>query len=78
MGTAPPPWPHPCPCGAPPVRHAALLDVGDDEGFPSLSAGCCGAGETPVNLIWKGSLLKVGPGEDTVGSWSHYFLAEWL
>lgn len=74
-GTAPPPRSHPCPCGAPPVRHAAFLDVGDDQGFPSLSAGCCGAGETGCEFNLEGPLFKVGSGEDTVGSWSHCFPA---
>lgn len=60
MGTAPPPWPHPCLCGTPPVCHAALLDVGDDQGFPSLSAGRCGAGETGCEFNLKGYLLKAG------------------
>lgn len=48
----PPPQPHPCPWGTPPVRHAAFLDVGDDQGLPSLSAGRCGVGRQAVNLIF--------------------------
>lgn len=79
MGTAPPPWLYPpCLCGAPPVRHAAFLDVGDDQRFPSLSAGRCGAGETDCELSLEGPLFKVGLGEDSVDSWSHCFLAGWL
>ena len=37
----PPPWASPpaLPGAPPPVRHAAFLDVGDDQGLPSLPAG---------------------------------------
>lgn len=60
MSPAPPLWPHPYPCGTPPVRHAAFLDVGDDQGFPSLSAGRCGAGETDCEYRFQGPCLRWG------------------
>lgn len=59
MSTAPP-RPHPYPCGTPPVRHAAFLDVGDDQRFPPLSAGCCGVGETGCELNFQGPCLRRG------------------
>lgn len=57
------PYPHghtPCPCGTPPVRHAAFLDVRDDQGFPSLSAGRCRAEETGYEFGFQGFCLRWG------------------
>lgn len=47
-------------------------------GSPRFLLAAVEQGRQAVNLILKAPLFKVGSGEDTVGSWSPYFLAGWL